>query len=118
MKEDRVTYSEIKRWVLDSYYMSCRDRGARKSGWTHELIVSDVYDSYADSFSLPVEQLMLEVVALVLVGGWYENQVLQRKGKVRSILSRYGLDELLRSLPENEAEDFVNDMRVLGLIPG
>lgn len=52
MSQDRVSYFQIKEWVLGNYWDGCRDHGPlssrkNKEGWTLEQIASDVYDGYA-----------------------------------------------------------------------
>jgi hypothetical protein len=115
MKE-RIIYSEIKAWLLDSFFMSCRDRGGDKDGWTHESIVADIYDGYTSSFDHPIEYLMLEVVALVLVGGWYPAQVEHHQKEIVKLLAENNFDDLLSAISDDEAEELTHDMKILKLI--
>ncbi|MBS9427522.1 MULTISPECIES: hypothetical protein [Photorhabdus] len=114
--EERTIYSEIKEWLLESYFMSCRDRRNSEDGWTHESIVADIYDGYTSSFNYPIEYLMLEVVALVLVGGWYPAQVEYHQEEISRLLTENKLDDLLAVVPKEEAEELLHDMNILKLI--
>lgn len=114
--QNRIVYSEIKMWLLESFFISCRDRRGNKDGWTHESIVADTYDGYTSSFDYPIEYLMLEVVALILVGGWYPAQIEFHQNEITKLLTENNLDDLLSSIPSDEAEELKHDMKILELI--
>ncbi|EEQ06063.1 hypothetical protein yberc0001_11520 [Yersinia bercovieri ATCC 43970] len=59
---------------------------------------------------------MLEVVALVLVGGWYPSQVEFHQNKIAKLLTENSFDNLLSTVPDDEAEELKLDMRILKLI--
>ncbi len=123
MNQNRVSYFQIKNWILENYWDGCRDHGSLpstkgKAEWTLEQIASDVYDGYAgggDSFDSPLEYLMLEVVCFVL-SCWYPAQSEYHKDKICRSLSENNLEGMLEGVPEEEVDAFRHDLSVLGFI--
>lgn len=123
MNQDRVSYFQIKNWILENYWDSCRDHGPLapakdKARWTLEQIASDVYDGYAGgdgSFDSPLEYLMLEVVCLVL-SCWHPTQAEYHKDNICRYLSGNNLEGMLEGIPEEEVDAFRHDLSVLGFI--
>jgi hypothetical protein len=123
VEQYRVSYQEIKSWVLGNFWDGCRDHGPMakaqdKSVWNLEQIVSDVYDGYAGgsgSFDSPLEYLMLEVVSLVL-SSWYPSQVEYHKERIAELLAGNDLDEMLRGIPADELEEFKHDLYILSIV--
>ncbi|UZE07760.1 hypothetical protein [Pseudomonas corrugata] len=123
MEQDRVSYSEIKKWVLENFWDGCRDHGPlikseNENVWSLEQIASDVYDGYAGgvgSFDSPLEYLMLEVVSLVL-SCWYPNQIDYHKRRIYDLLSENDLTEMLENIPSDESEEFKHDLEILNII--
>ncbi len=61
--EERVTYGEIRAWFLGSYYNYCRVKLNHQSPWVEgESEVGYAYSELENSFDLPIEKLMLEVL--------------------------------------------------------
>ncbi|WP_175651779.1 hypothetical protein [Pseudomonas sp. Marseille-P9899] len=125
MGQDRVSYSEIKAWVLENFWDGCRDHGplAKAKGgnvWSLEQISSDVYDGYAGgvgSFNSPLEYLMLEVVSLVL-SCWYPSQVNYHEARIKTLLSENNLTQMLQGIPTAEVEEFMQDLKILNISLG
>ncbi|KAF0863510.1 hypothetical protein [Pseudomonas sp. LD120] len=123
MEKCRVSYSEIKSWILENYWDGCRDHGPLiagrdGSGWSLEQISSDIYDGYSGgdgSFDSPLEYLMLEVVSLVL-SCWYPSQVEYHKKRIFNLLSENDLAKMLENVPSDELEEFKHDLEVLSII--
>lgn len=115
LHEHRVTYSTIKQWVTEAYFDFCRDRGV-VLGRPHVEIVGDVSYEYEGAFERPVERLMLEVVCMVLNGGWYEQPMNYHRAQIQKIAADGGLEDLLADLPKDEAETFRHDLTILKLI--
>ncbi|MFC5476372.1 hypothetical protein [Paraherbaspirillum soli] len=112
---ERVTYSEIRNRFLEIYFVGCRDHGF--SGWSSELVTTWVYSPEFDgTYYLPIEQLMLEVVALVLTGGWYPTQVSFHRSEIMRLLSANKLESMIKEVPQDEAEEFLNDLKILKII--
>lgn len=123
VEQDRVSYFQIKSWILENYWDGCRDHGPfptskGQRGWTLEQIASDVYDGYAGgegSFDSPLEYLMLEVVCLVLAC-WYPAQAEYHRAQICRLLSEHALDNLLQLVPQDENDEFRHDLSILGFI--
>lgn len=108
--EERIIYDELKNWMLMNYFDDCRDYAFDK-GWTYSQIVSTVHDGYEGSFSRPIENLMLELIALILTGGWNQQTAEYHRKQITELLSKYQLSELLDGVPEEEAKQFEMDLR-------
>lgn len=116
LHEVRIPYGTIKSWVLEAYYDLCRDRGVL-SGRSHAEILGGVVYEYDETFERPIERLMLEVVHIVLNGGWYAYPMSYHREKAQRIMEEHGLENLLAVVPQEEAEAFKHDLKVLKLIP-
>lgn len=52
----------------------------------------------------------------ILTGGWYEVPSEYYKSKIDDYIEDYGVDNLLKDVPSDEADMFKGDLRVLGFI--
>jgi hypothetical protein len=111
---ERASYSVIKELLLSYYWRGCRDYGF--TGWLPEQVCAWAYGEFEGSYDLPIENLMLEVASFVLAGGWYSGQAGYHKEEIARILSAMNLNDQLKELPQEEAEEFASDLRVLNLI--
>jgi hypothetical protein len=115
--EERVTYNEIRAWFLNSYYSYCKAKLRHKSPWAEgESEVGYAYGELENSFDLPVEKLMLEVLALVFSAGRSSEEV--EKYHLRAIsglLEEIERSSVFRELPSDEAAELIDDLKVLGL---
>ena len=84
LHDERVTYSEIKTWVLEAYYDFCRDRGI-VNGLPHLQILGYIDYNYEVTFERTVEQIMFRMTELILSGGWY----VDLDSNIRGIIFRY-----------------------------
>ncbi|PIT09795.1 hypothetical protein BGI30_06500 [Snodgrassella alvi] len=114
--EERTTYYEIKHWNLELIFDSCRSRLGHNIDWSYAGIISEGYNDYEANFELPIEKLMLAVVCLILTGGWYPNLVDYFTKQAINILLENSLDNLLLNVPLEEANEFLQDLRILKLI--
>jgi hypothetical protein len=110
---ERISYAVIKELLLSYYWRGCRDHGF--AGWLPEQVSAWAYGEFEGSYDLPIENLMLEVASLVLTGGWFSDQARYHKEEILRILSVINLNAQLTELPQEEAEEFTNDLRVLNL---
>ena len=115
--EERVTYAEIRAWFLGSYYSYCRVKLRHRSAWVEgESEVGFAYSELENSFDLPVEKLMLEILALVLSAGRSSESVKKyHRDAALKLIEQIGLSSVLKELPPEEAADFIDDLRVLGV---
>ncbi|UZE19480.1 immunity protein Imm2 [Pseudomonas sp. B21-054] len=115
--EERVTYGEIRAWFLGSYYNYCRVKLSHQSLWAEgESEVGYAYSELENSFDLPIEKLMLEVLALILSAGRSSEKVKKHHlDIVHGLLKEINLSSVLDDLPSDEAAELRDDLRVLGL---
>ncbi|MEQ4454279.1 hypothetical protein ABNT06_23110 [Kosakonia sacchari] len=119
MNYERVTYQEIKLSFLDSCYSYCRHKlkGIKRggAGWAEgEHEIGYAYEQFENAYDLPIEKLMLEVVALIFWGGRCpaHSYVLHKKS-IDRILSEINLDVLVSILGDDERQDFLGDIELL-----
>ncbi|MBD9456642.1 immunity protein Imm2 [Pseudomonas sp. PDM05] len=117
MMEERVTYAEIRAWFLGSYYSYCRVKLRHRSAWVEgESEVGFAYSELENSFDLPVEKLMLEILALVLSAGRSSESVKKyHMDAALKLIEQIDLSSMLKELPPEEAADLVEDLRLLGI---
>ena len=115
LHEERVTYETLKKWALETYYEGCRDHAVMK-GWHHEQIMGYVSYQFESIFERPLEGLMWHVILLVLSGGWYKDILAYEQQMIRETLAKHGLENLLAGVPQEEAEAFRHDLKVLKFI--
>jgi hypothetical protein len=113
--EDRITYSMLKRWALESYFVGCRDL-ALTMGRSHAEVLGFVSSAYPEGFDRPLENCMWRVILLVLSGGMSPEIEQGMRERISDQLSAEGLDDLLQGVPHEEAEAFKNDLKILKLI--
>lgn len=113
--ESRVSYEEIKALALDAYYNSCRDN-ALVEGWSHRQVLGSVDYAFEQVYESRVENLMLCVVQLVLSGGWYQEAADRMRNNILGQLSACDIKDLLREVPQREAEIFMHALKILKLI--
>lgn len=115
--EDRVTYSEIRAWFLGCYYSYCKVKLSHQSSWAEgESEVGYAYGELENSFDLPIEKLMLEVIALILSAGRSPNKVKRHHlDAISKILEEIKISSILEELPSAESAELEDDLRLLGL---
>ncbi|QOT79037.1 Imm2 family immunity protein [Cupriavidus basilensis] len=116
--EDRVSYSVMRAWIFSRYYSYCRSKLNNKSSWVEgESEVGYAYDELDNSFELPVERLMLEVLTLILDAGRGSEQAgAYHRKAIEDLLENNDLSEMLKDIPMDEVEEFKIDINVLGVI--
>lgn len=115
LHDERVTYETLKSWALECYYEGCRDHAVMK-GWPHEQIMGYVSYQFENIFERSSESLMWKVILLVLSGGWHPNWDSRARQVIIDQIVAHGLDSILADVPEEEAELFQHDLRILKLI--
>ncbi|MCP1443231.1 hypothetical protein J3D54_002363 [Pseudomonas sp. GGS8] len=115
--EERVTYGEIRAWFLGSYYSYCRVKLSHQSPWAEgESEAGYAYSELENSFDLPIEKLMLEVLALILSAGRSSEKIQKYHLDVISgLLKQIELPSVLEELPSDEAAELIEDLRLLDL---
>jgi len=115
--EDRVTYGEIRACFFSCYYNYCRAKISHLSPWAEgESEVGYAYNELENSFDLPVEKLMLEVLVLILSAGRSSEKVRKyHLDAIRELLKDNKLSSVLNNLPWDEAVELRKDLTVLDL---
>ena len=115
--EDRVPYAEMRSWLLNLYYVFCHGMIASNTVWEPDLVeIGYAYNEVDGVFERPIEQLMLEVLTLVLLGGRPVVSVPYHTRRIAEIVAAHPLDELLHDQPEEELHELRSDLRLLKLI--
>jgi hypothetical protein len=121
--DERAPYRLIRWWLLDCYYTYCRHKLHARNfenddGWAideHEL--GYAYEQCMDSYGLPIEQLMLEVLTMILNAGREPMTVESyHRAKINAILENHDLQEMLNTLSGEERSEFERDLRLLNLM--
>lgn len=110
----RSTYDEIKRDAALYYLRGCRELGVAQN-YSHQDVISLATTEW--SYRLPIEVLMLETTALMLLGGWYPEQAKYHLDIVNKLIADPGLGVLLKDIPKEEADDLLHEMKVMRLLP-
>lgn len=106
---ERLTYGEIRAWFLDGYYSYCRAKLSHQNPWLEgESEVGYAYSELENSFDLPVEKLMLEVLSLVLSAGRSSEKARKyHQDAISELLKKIDLPPVLEALPPDEAAELV-----------
>jgi len=116
--DERMTYETIREWIFNCYYSYCRTKLHDRSAWVeNESELGYAYDQLENAFDLPIERLMFAVSLLILDAGRsaepFESEI---RAQIRDLLSQNDLKEMINVLPHEEMEDFLWDLKVLGII--
>lgn len=117
-----MSYDEIRSSFAYSSYVYCREIiDLLKDGDSHGICdTSDqafAYESLEGSFVEPIECLMLELVTLIFMAGRCSDITEKfHKDIILKILSTNNLSEMLKNVTEDDKNEIVNDLRLLGLI--
>lgn len=114
-QEERVNYQTLKSWALDTYFDGCRDLAMMRK-WPHEQILGYVSYTFEEGFERPVEDLMWKVIIFILSGGWHPDWESRARQVISDQIKAHGLDSILTDVPEEEAELFKHDLRILNII--
>jgi hypothetical protein len=87
---------------------------SKKESWSAgELEINWAYQEFYNSFELPIERLMLEVLTLILTAGRLPG--LFHREQIAKLLAEHSLDEMLHGIPTEEADELLYDMKLLKL---
>ncbi|CAI8738238.1 DUF2591 domain-containing protein [Pseudomonas serbica] len=109
-----TSYQEIKAISFSCYWRGCRDH--RAYNWTSEQIYTWTHNELENSFSLPIENLMLEVIFFVLTSGSQGTLSEYYKKSAYRIITEINLLHELACLPPDDATEFKSDLETLGFI--
>ena len=124
MEEQRETYGEIRQRAFESAYSCCRSR-LSKNRVIRPGETDDGFDMFARFFDgthevmeEPLLELMFRSLELMLFVGSVPPA--HRAYNVRiaaDILNRHGFDDLVKDIPQDEADELRTDLELLGLLP-
>lgn len=113
--DSRANYETLKKWASDAYFEGCRDHAIPK-GWCHEEIIGYVVYQFEDYFSLNIEKLMWDVVIYILSAGWNAERAILARTYIEASINSAEFDSLVASLPNEERNEFMHDLKAVGLI--
>ena len=115
--EDRVTYGEMRSWLLECYYEYCRGKIGSDTTWMDgEREIGFAYHELDGVFERPIERLMLETLALIFSGGRLPAVEAMHRREIAIILAEHPIAELLHGLHEEELHEVRTDLHLLELI--
>ncbi|MCS3407629.1 hypothetical protein [Serratia sp. AKBS12] len=120
--DERMSYKDIRTDFLDCFYSCCRNilDTSNKSGEKPSYDGIEIgYASYQYEHVpfIPIENLMLNVFKLVLMAGrGPEGVEINIRNNISDILKDRSLEELLLDASEEEKNDLLYDMELLGLL--
>ena len=116
----RRTYSEILMEVLESYYLGCKTRYARKRKDPLlkndlDVILGSVEEDVEHEFRHPIERLMWCCFDLIL--GLRENSKAEEKYRreINNIINTYGLANIMSRLEHEERIELEHDLEMLDI---
>ncbi|WMD22482.1 hypothetical protein RAS12_08910 [Achromobacter seleniivolatilans] len=112
-----VGYREIREQFLGCYYSYCREKLQHHSPWVAgESEVGYAYEELEGTFDRPIENLMLEVIALMLRAGRGGNAMEYHLSAIDRILKANDINNMACDLSDEDKGDFFADLQILGLI--
>ena len=115
MNYERTTYKELKDSYLAGAFYACRAKfhngivGKWSNNETEWGYASYDFD---DSFSLPIERLMIKVIETITYSGRFVQAHQLFLEEIHNILSKYTLEELFIDLDDEEKEDFYMTLKL------
>ncbi len=115
---ERMPYKLLRWGFLDFCYVVCRRAIRENYGknwhWANEYTQAH---HEGNTFSFPIEELMIEVLTLIMLGGrGSDDAVKYHRANIAELLSKNNLQDLLLQLPDEERQEFEYDLRLLKII--
>jgi hypothetical protein len=120
----RITYKMIKWCFLEDAFSLCLSGYPNKDSLNkslhhpiqHQSEYAWAYEQCEGLCRIPIELLMYEVVALVMLAGRNEVFDAMCRNKIALILERNDLAMMLNLLPEQEKNEFEHDLKRLRIV--
>ncbi|MEQ9877663.1 hypothetical protein ABRP92_06685 [Pectobacterium aroidearum] len=115
-------YDDIKNNFAHACYAYCRNMVNHSTEGNNDSDMNFpeqgfAYDALEGSFSEPIENLMLEVITIIFMGGRCTPKTESyHKEKVLDILQENNLEEMVKNLSEDDKKALLYDMQILGLV--
>lgn len=122
MEDERTTYKAIREWAMDSAYDACHSAiiQAERRGIEYINgmdIFARFFDETYECFETDLEELMWRTLEMILDRGLGPQAVRDECTRIiNNILARNSFDDLVRDIPENEANELRRDVRLLKFI--
>ncbi|WP_239384284.1 Imm2 family immunity protein [Delftia tsuruhatensis] len=115
--KERLSYGEMRNYFLSCYYEYCRLKLRDCNEWVAgESEAGYAYGEFENSFEIPIEKLMLEVLALIMLAGRSSEEIKNfHLNSIANILKSMDLASVLQELPADEKDELVTDLKILGL---
>ena len=113
----RTTYSFLKKYFLSR----CLFLGVKKSlmvVYIHDWSINEnewgvALDTYENAFQLPIEKLMLYVIAITGLSGRNKLAHYSIMSDIEDILSLNSLNDLIMDLEDVERDEFLRDLNIV-----
>lgn len=114
---NRIDYKTLKQWFFEDAYLWCQRKFY--NGIVHKWNLDESNEwggalhSFDGNFDLPIEKLMIYVIYIILNAGRnpYGHKIILND--IDLLLVKYGLDELISVLEEEEKDEFLYDLNLV-----
>ena len=106
----RTNYSFLKSIFFQDAFSWCQEKF--NGGYIHDWTINEnewgaALDTYENAFQLPIEKLMLYVIAITGLSG--RNKI----SDIEEILSLNNLNDLITDLEDMERDEFLRDLSIV-----
>lgn len=111
-----TTYWDMGLSFFKSYEVYCKNKIRHNLSWEEdEHEIHFAYAQNKDKFDTPLEQLMVEVWALILSGNRFKDKAQQHYDKIDMTLKDYDADMHIAMVPDKDK--LIRDMQLLKIYP-
>ena len=112
----RTNYSFLKSIFFQDAFSWCQEKF--NSGYIHDWTINEnewgaALDTYENAFQLPIEKLMLYVIAITGLSGRNKIAHYSIFSDIEEILSLNSLDDLIMDLEDVEKDEFLRDLNIV-----
>jgi hypothetical protein len=122
MEEERTSYKMMRDWAMDSAYETCRSIVvlANQNGFESVEkigLFANFFNEDDDIFSSEIEMLMWHTLCIILNYNHNSSVLFERRSQfINKILSHKSFENLVSKIPENEANELRQDLKLLKFI--
>jgi hypothetical protein len=122
MEEERTRYRDIREWAMDSAYDACQTAIIQVQRRGIEYIKDmDIFAGFFrethECFETDLEELMWRTLEMILDRGLGPQAVRDECSRIiNNILGRTSFDDLVRDIPEDEANELRRDLKLLKFV--
>lgn len=112
----RTNYSFLKSIFFQDAFSWCQEKF--KGGYIHDWSINEnewgvALDTYENAFQLPIEKLMLYVIAITGLSGRNKLAHYSIMSDIEDILSLNSLNDLIMDLEDVERDEFLRDLNIV-----